>query len=852
MLTADLKALLPRPYSRWEKAHQMAFTDHLIETEHPLAPVFQHFLAHGEGSHSLGGNLIPADHFQGRSQGHMRRLEAELRHPELPLDPEDEDYLNKVGGSPRNYFVHSGLPGGFELHTGKLFDHKTGKHYLAAAFSKIGWPPVFIHAPVTKEQFVAIHRAFPGQVRKSAAEAYERALEQRPVAPKYINPDLTQLARSKAPEGGMIVNGTYYEGGKFLPRLLKRIRTVRRNAAPVQLARLKMSFTDDEIKHLQGINPEDRAGMASFADHLQENDHPLWPLFARLSRYNPDNPHPGKQTHRWDHGRIAPGVSVFSGITKLPKGSIPFIQVLHVHQGNTPTYKVYTAPVSPDELHQLHSRLAGTRLSGTLGVPHKIQGIPQRGLKSPDQLAREPDAPAMTVARVLPSGAASFHLDQIPDEHIKELEQVYNVPKSIKLTEGPRTVEKLHKFLDHIGKQEVPKNLRGDKAFTHILAHAVKDATDYLKIYDGSEWYGSSVKKLEEGLHDLLSRETPFDPNSPKVENHRLWGRKGEKTGALKLLKMIVGFTSNNQSPVDNLNSTLKILKTGLAKDPERPFEQLDEYNHKPKEDFLHHLTKVHGAGDHSYVGLTEDERTKWYQKYGGELKGNPVSMLVALRNPEGRIVGRVNLRKQKVDFPGNPLPPGKYQEVPFPSVDAEGRLKSKGWSSRASTNADHIRLLKHIIQQTGGYEQAADWLETRHPKAEVEKMKGGPVNTGELAKGELVPGMFAFGPKQGPFYSNISGNPEHVTQDVWWTRAINRWLGKLTKNEKAPTVSQKQFYARIAREASKKLGMTPADLQAALWYAEQHLYRLFGVRAESQDFAQAINHALSAHGFQH
>lgn len=464
----------------------------------------------------------------------------------------------------------------------------------------------------------------------------------------------------------------------------------------------------------------------------------------------------------------------------------------------------------------------------------------------------------MTVARVLPSGAASFHLDQIPDEHIKELEQVYNVPKSLKLTEGPRTVEKLHKFLDHIGKQEVPKNLRGDKAFTHILAHAVKDATDYLKIYDGSEWYGSSVKKLEDGLHDLLSRETPFDPNSPKVENHRLWGRKGEKTGALKLLKMIVGFTSNNQSPVDNLNSTLKILKTGLAKDPERPFEQLDEYNHKPKEDFLHHLTKVHGAGDHSYVGLTEDERTAWHQKYGDSLRqftkqnSGPVSMLVALRNPEGRIVGRVNLRKQKVDFPGNPLPPGKYQEVPFPSVDAEGRLKSKGWSSRASTNADHIRLLKHIIQQTGGYEQAADWLETRHPKAEVEKMKGGPVNTGELAKGELVPGMFAFGPKQGPFYSNISGNPEHVTQDVWWTRAINRWLGKLTKNEKAPTVSQKQFYARIAREASKKLGMTPADLQAALWYAEQHLYRLFGVRAESQDFAQAINHALSAHGFQH
>lgn len=730
----------------------------------------------------------------------------------------------------------------------------------------------YIGGPLTPQEFLRLRKHIQAHGYQRADVALESSINwelrrragagaegggwdrHRAAAEKYLP---KQLARSKAPEGGMIVNGTYYEGGKFLPKLLKRIRTVRRSAAPVQLARLKMSFTDDEIKHLQGIQPDDRAGLASFADHLQENDHPLWPLFARLSSPSGDS-HPGKQTHKWDHGRIAPGVAVFSGVTKVPKGSVPFIQVLHVHPGSTPTYKVYTAHVSPDELRQLHSRLAGTRLSGTLGVPHKIQGIPQRGLKSPDQLAREPDAPAMTVARVLPSGAASFHLDQIPDEHIKELEQVYNVPKSIKLTEGPRTVDKLHKFLDHIGKQEVPKNLRGDKAFTHILAHAVKDATDYLKIYDGSEWYGSSVKKLEDGLHDLLSRETPFDPNSPKVENHRLWGRKGEKTGALKLLKMIVGFTSNNQSPVDNLNSTLKILKTGLAKDPERPFEQLDEYNHKPKEDFLHHLTKVHGAGDHSYVGLTEDERTAWHQKYHEELKkfvksgSGPVSMLVGLRNPEGRIVGRVNLNNQKVDFDGIPLPPGKYQEVLFPSVDAEGRLKSKGWSSRASTNADHIRLLKRIIQQTGGYEQAAEWLETRHPKSEVEKMKGGPVNTGELAKGELVPGMFAFGPKQGPFYGNISGNPEHVTQDVWWTRAINRWLGKLTKNEKAPTPSQKQFYARVAREASNKLGMTPADLQAALWYAEQHLYRLFGVRAESQDFAQAINHALSAHGFQH
>lgn len=681
------------------------------------------------------------------------------------------------------------------------------------------------------------------------------------------------MAKLRAPEGGAIVNGTYFTGGKFLPRILKRIKAVRKNAKPVQLARVKMTLSEDEQAHLRGINPGDSVGMASFADRLEENDHPLHALFSQIVKgHSVGVTSASEISHIWDHGKIGPDIYVRSGVFKGSKQ--PFIAVNHLlphEQGQGRTYRNYAAKVSVDQFRALHDKLAGTRMTNE-GIAHAKQGIPKRGLKNPKQLAREQEAPHVSYARILPDGGESFSMPTLKHEDIVHLEEHHKVPEKKRLTKSanykydPATghiqnakVEHLHSFLDAIAaspETSLPKGLRGEKLFTHLLTHAVKDAKTYLPLVQG-EWYTGSVQKMDKTLHDILSREKPFHPDSKKYDEHPLWGKAGDQTPALKLFKTIIGFTSNNQDPASNLVSALKILKTGVDKDPLRPFEGMEQYNTAPMHDFLAQLAKKHNATNLHYVGLTPEEHTAWHQKFGADLLkvtragSAPVSVVEGLKDTNGRIVGRKNITGKEVDMAGNPLPKGKYERVLFPALTPEGQLKPKGWSSRAQTNAYHIQLLKTIIQNTGGYEQAARWLEERHPKQEVDRMRGSKVKTGELENPELgVPGAFVFGEKQGPFMANISGNPEHVTQDVWWTRSINRWLGKLTKNASAPNTSQKQFYARVAREAAKELGTTPANLQAILWYAEQHMHRLFGTKSESLDFADAAKRARAVYGF--
>lgn len=699
------------------------------------------------------------------------------------------------------------------------------------------------------------------------------------------------MTASKAPQGGMIVNGTYYQGGKYLPRLLKRIRTVRKNAQPVQLAKeaqrdITRLGAEDLVPLVKGAH---ESGMLEpLLDYLQEKNHPLFPLLNRSRKFF--EMHEGDITGK-GMGRMNGADAKFihlyhpEGTIRIAAGRVPvkdakgkrmhtpgaiFQFIPKGAKSHTESFKA-GAPMRPEELHALYDHFGVELQSSQYDfVPLREDNRPGMGRKAPkkvdpDQLAR------LGVADVLPGGEAAFEVPSLRHEDILHLEDHHQIPKRHRLSnsEGYKVgkdgrianakVEHVHSFLDAVANSpvtELPKELEGEALFTHLLTHAVKDASTYLPYVKG-EWYGDSVSKMEHAVHDMVSRERPFDPSSHKIDNHPLWGKKGEQSPGLRLLKNVIGFTSNNQKPRDNLMAALKILKTGVEKDPRRPFEQMSEYNTKPLHDFLEHLTKKHGPGDHAYVGLTQDERSAWQKKYGKDLlehtKSNsgPVSMVEGLTDAVGNVVGRKNIAKANVDFDGNPLPKGKYTSIPFPSTGEDGRMKAKGWSSRASTNAQHIRLLKKIIHTTGGYQEAADWLEQHHPIEELKAMKGGVVKLGEFKDKDTAPGMLVFGEKQGPFVSNLSGNTENVTQDVWWTRSINRWLGKLTTNDKAPNTTQKQFYARVAREAATQLGTTPANLQAILWYAEQHLYRLFGARANSTDFASAAEHAKSAHGFQ-
>jgi gas vesicle protein len=100
------------------------------------------------------------------------------------------------------------------------------------------------------------------------------------------------------------------------------------------------------------------------------------------------------------------------------------------------------------------------------------------------------------------------------------------------------------------------------------------------------------------------------------------------------------------------------------------------------------------------------------------------------------------------------------------------------------------------------------------------------------------VLGTFIFGPKVGRFYLDIKGikdnsESEGVTKDVWFSRSFYRLFGQLTDNTPSSRDGLKGGMLKkhekradeFAVALAKKVGLTPNDAQAALWYYEHELY---------------------------
>ena len=100
------------------------------------------------------------------------------------------------------------------------------------------------------------------------------------------------------------------------------------------------------------------------------------------------------------------------------------------------------------------------------------------------------------------------------------------------------------------------------------------------------------------------------------------------------------------------------------------------------------------------------------------------------------------------------------------------------------------------------------------------------------------VLGTFIFGPKVGRFYLDIKGikdnaEAEGVTKDVWFSRSFYRLFGQLTDNTPSSRDGLKGGMLKkhekradeFAVALAKKVGLTPNDAQAALWYYEHELY---------------------------
>jgi len=167
-------------------------------------------------------------------------------------------------------------------------------------------------------------------------------------------------------------------------------------------------------------------------------------------------------------------------------------------------------------------------------------------------------------------------------------------------------------------------------------------------------------------------------------------------------------------------------------------------------------------------------------------------------------------------------------------------------WSGTNSSPA--FDMINKLIKINGGEQQMMYWLHQGHTGKEINEVRQS-VNlkpSSNINKGGAYNGIAIFGPKVGQFHNNIMGK-EGLTLDVWMTRAFHRQFGTLINSRGeirgAPeTIPERQAMTKWVNGVAKKSGMKAQEVQAIVWYYEQHLWKAAGSRkAVPYKYSEAV-----------
>ena len=183
-------------------------------------------------------------------------------------------------------------------------------------------------------------------------------------------------------------------------------------------------------------------------------------------------------------------------------------------------------------------------------------------------------------------------------------------------------------------------------------------------------------------------------------------------------------------------------------------------------------------------------------------------------------------------------------------TMPARNPETDKLWSYRPDMERGLEALDKMIKSQ--GEASAVTWLLTEHTGWQRDLAKvwyGGQAGGALLAQQESAIGAVIFGPKIGPFISNLNGL-HNVTVDKWATRSFNRWFRSSTemRTEKGITAlavkdtpetpRHRELISDVFSKASVRAGILPEQGQAGLWFFEQQLYTQLGAKSRPDSFS--------------
>lgn len=192
----------------------------------------------------------------------------------------------------------------------------------------------------------------------------------------------------------------------------------------------------------------------------------------------------------------------------------------------------------------------------------------------------------------------------------------------------------------------------------------------------------------------------------------------------------------------------------------------------------------------------------------------------------------------------------------------------NKGWNQRSNIMGPQIAMLNSMVSdpmfnpRSGSnnpelerYENFLTFMFSEHSVREINQFRArhgtkSPAKIGRLDDRRL--GMYAFGPKFGPFILNLNGMSDE-TVDSWASRSFYRHMGKSVGADgeliQAPLGKDREAMKRALRDVGAATNLSSRDIQAVLWFYEKELFNQLGQKIPLEVFSDGAREFTRKYG---
>lgn len=220
----------------------------------------------------------------------------------------------------------------------------------------------------------------------------------------------------------------------------------------------------------------------------------------------------------------------------------------------------------------------------------------------------------------------------------------------------------------------------------------------------------------------------------------------------------------------------------------------------------------------------------------------------------------KANVELAAINF-ANFLNTGKFSSIhPF---------TGKGWNQRSNIMGPQIAMLNSMVSddrfaprqgsnnpEVERVENFLNFMFDEHTVRDINQFRAkhgtkSPAKIGKLDEKRL--GMYAFGPKFGPFILNLNGLSDE-TVDSWASRSFYRHMGRAIGSDgdlvKAPlTNNDREAMKRALRDVAANTGLSSRDIQAVLWFYEKELFNQLGQKIPLEVFSDGAREFTRKYG---